>query len=183
MNVLKSIITIGCLLLITHISAQTYNVSTGIRLGTEWGLTGQFRIGNKTTLEAILQSNFGTDEGIFTLLFEQHQPILFKRFNLYGGAGIHKGWNAPNTPNTQKAPFGLSLVGGVEATLARFNISYDIKPAFNLYGGKKKVYVQTGVSVRYVIVPRKTKLFNWKKKKRKKRKKKKGIHWKFWEKK
>lgn len=162
--------------------AQTYDIAAGMRLGTEWGLTGQFRIGNKTTIEGILQSSFGKDEGIATVLIEQHQPILFKRLNLYGGAGLHRGWNGSKSEN--KAPFGVSLVGGMEVTFARLNISYDFKPAFNLRGGDKKVYIQTGISVRYVLVPRKTKWLNWgkKKKKRKKNKKKKSFNWKFWEK-
>jgi hypothetical protein len=67
----------------------------------------------------------------------------------------------------------MTVVFGAEITLGRLNISYDFKPAMNVSGGAQRFYYQTGVSLRYVLLKRKWKVF----------KKKKDINWKFWEKK
>lgn len=66
-------------------------------------------------------------------------------------------------------PFGITGIVGAEFTLARFNFSYDFKPALNLSGGEKNIYAQSGVSIRYAVLKNKV----WKdiQKEKKKRKK------------
>lgn len=162
------------------LSAQGYNVAGGIRMGTDWGITGKYRFDKRMTVEGIIQSaaSKSKDEVIITALVEKHNPLITKRFNFYTGAGLHKGWN--NTVNeitTYKDPFGVTVIAGIEFNLGRTNVSWDFKPAFNLIGGEKKMYTQSGISLRYVF--QKRPLFN----KKKKKKKGKKINWKFWEKK
>ncbi|MEK7257275.1 MAG: hypothetical protein AAB316_21150, partial [Bacteroidota bacterium] len=140
-----------------QIFSQAYMTAGGVRLGTDWGLTLQQRIGKSMTLEGILQSSLQREEVMVTGLIEKHYPVVFRGLNLYVGAGAHKGWiNEEDTDSPDGAdfedPFGLSFVGGAELTLGRLNFSYDFKPAFNLTGGEKKFYSQTGVSIRYVLL-------------------------------
>lgn len=135
--------------------AQSYDVAGGLRVGTDWGLTAKVRVANKTAIEAILQSSIKRDETMISLLAEQHFPIITRRISLYGGAGLHKGWLADgDETDPAKDPFGLSLIGGVELTLGRLNLSYDFKPAINLVGGERTFYTQTGISARYVLFKR-----------------------------
>ena len=140
--------------------AQSYDASLGIRVGTEWGATAQLRlpqIHKNFVLETILLSAIGKDEGSVTLLGKQHQPLLSRRLNLFYGAGLHAGWNNEidtETGNTFNGPKGVSGVVGLEATFAKFNISYDFKPALNVVGGESVLYTHTAVSVRYVIAKR-----------------------------
>ena len=160
---------------------QGYNIAGGIRMGTDWGITGKYRFDKRMTAEAIIQNSAtkNRDEVIITMLVEKHHPLVTKRFNFYTGAGLHKGWN--NTieeDRTYKNPFGVTAIAGVEFNLGRTNVSWDFKPAFNLAGGQRRMYTQSGISLRYVF--QKRPIF----KKRKKKKRKKGdekFNWKFWE--
>ncbi|MCB9349309.1 MAG: hypothetical protein H6573_17620 [Lewinellaceae bacterium] len=171
--------------------AQSYNTALGMRLGTDYGVTIKQRVAKTTSLEAIIQSSLQREEAQITLLVEQHFPLVSRRFNVYAGGGLHKGWvtrdNAADEP-VYKAPFGLSLIAGIEASLGRLNVSYDFKPAINLSGGKHTIYSQTGVSLRYVIVKRpwlndpKAKRKRQRERERRRRNKDgDGFNWKFWE--
>lgn len=165
---------------------QAYNTAAGMRLGTDWGITLKQRVDNHTTLEGIIQTSLQREEAIVTLLAEQHFPLIFRRFNLYAGAGLHKGWldNPQPNPDTGEVPadpFGVSFIGGIEFSLGRLNLTYDFKPAINLTGGEKRLYNQTGISLRYIIVKREWSVFG-DKNKNKKKKKKGNSGWRFWEK-
>lgn len=165
------------------LAAQGYNIAGGIRMGTDWGITGKYRFDKKATIEGIIQSaaSNNKDEVIITVLAEKHNPLISKRFNFYTGAGLHKGWNnTVNGETTYKNPFGVTAIAGIEFNLGRTNVSWDFKPAFNLVGGERKMYTQSGISLRYVFEKRP--LFE-RKNKKKKNKDKKKINWKFWEKK
>jgi hypothetical protein len=159
-----------------QIAAQSYDTSMGVRLGTDMGISIKQRIAKRVTLEGIVQSSFQREEAIVTLLAERHMPFLTRRLNFYTGGGLHKGWlNVPEGNSSLQDPFGVTLIAGVEFTIARINFSWDYKPAFNISGGEKRIYSQTGVSIRYVI--KKRKVLDRKKNRRKKQ----GINWKFWE--
>jgi hypothetical protein len=173
--------------------SQLYTTALGLRMGTDWGFTVQQRVLDKVTIEGIVQSSLQREEMLITGLVQRHYPLITKGLNIYMGAGMHKGWNTSTPPVNQvdvpektENPFGVSLVAGAEITLGRFNLSYDFKPAFNLQGGEKSFYTQSGVSLRYVVV--KNKVFkkwkkNRKKKKKAKAKAKRGTpKWQFWKK-
>lgn len=165
------ILTVFLLAIPIFLFSQTYDASAGLRLGTEWGLTGKARVANKTTVEGILQQSLlKKKQTTLTGLVEFHQPFIFKRVNFYKGVGIHKGWVSNKDKNNGiKNPFGITGVGGLEMTFARYNLSYDIKPAINLTGGHKTIDFQTGLSIRYVVDKRKVQLFKKKNKKKTKR--------------
>ena len=139
-------------LLITSIqlSAQSYNTAIGLRLGTEWGLTVQQRIAKFTTVEAIIQQSFGSEETSVSLLLEQHKRLISKRFNFYVGAGIQKGWTGELDSLNEGDPFGIPLIAGAEFTISNLVLSYDFKPVINVLGGSP-LAVQSGLSLRYVF--------------------------------
>lgn len=159
---------------------QGYNTIGGIRFGTDWGITAKHRIKDKFTVEGIFQSAIKREEVLISALVAKHNPLITKRFNFYTGAGLHVGFNS-EVEQTYKNPFGISTIAGVEFKLAKLILSWDFKPAINLIGGQKKVYAQSGISLRYVFVKKpifKEPLF----KKKKKKSDKKKFNWKFWEK-
>ncbi len=135
-----------------QVKSQSYFTSAGARFGTDWGITVQQRVWKHTTVEGIFQSSLFREELMLTGLLEHHFPVISKRLNIYAGAGFHKGFNTLDSL-TYQSPYGITAIAGAEFTIARFTISYDYKPAFNLYGGENNWYNQSALSVRYVIVP------------------------------
>jgi len=162
---MKKILLFFLLVFPVLIQAQAYRTAGGIRLGTDWGFTLQQKVFDQTTIEMIIQSSFKREETNLTLLLEQHKRLLSKRFNFYYGAGFHKVWITEKDLEYD-APAGVTFITGAEMTIGRLNISWDFKPAVNIWGGENTFYTQSGLSLRYVLV---------KKKKRK-------INFKFWEK-
>ena len=148
----------------SKVYAQSYNTAAGIRLGTDWGISLRQRLYENYSAELIVQSSLQREEGALTLLGIAHKPLLMRNLNLYGGGGLHAGWsselkNGEAVPN----PFGIDFIAGAELTLAKINISWDFKPAINLYGGNSVFYTQTGVSIRYVLSKREK--YDWEKNK------------------
>jgi len=136
------------------VSAQSYDLAAGVRLGTDIGISAKLRlppIDENFTLETIIQSSLERDEGMFTLLAAQHFPLITRRINLYAGGGFHLGWlDANNKDATYEAPTGLSLIGGAEINFKNINVSADFKPVINIAGGEKTMYSQTAVTVRFI---------------------------------
>jgi len=169
-----------------NLAAQSYNNAFGLRMGTDWGLSYKHRIAKRITGEAIFQSSLQREEMILTLLLEKHLNFITRKINIYWGGGFHKGWIDDFYQDVEPTdPFGLSFIGGAEISIARINFSYDIKPAFNLSGGEKRFYTQSGVTARYILNKRKKYAYEKKKNKRKKRrnsKMNKNSSWKFWKK-
>lgn len=166
----------------TFLVGQSYNTAGGVRVGTEYGLTFKQRIAKKITLEGIIQKGTVRNETAVTLLAEKHFPVLSRRINFYLGAGVHKGW-INNENILYDDPVGITGIGGIELTIRRLNFSFDYKPAYNVSGGIDNLYSQTGVSLRYVFVKRKSKTKKfiedgkwkvWKKNRNKKSSKKKS---------
>lgn len=132
------------ILSITYISgfSQSYFTAGGARIGTDWGITIQQKVLKNTTIEGIFQSSLFREEMMLNLIAEQHFPLITKRLNFYFGLGWHQGFVTSANP-TYNSPYGITLIGGAEVTLARFVLSYDFKPAFNLYGGENLIKQNT----------------------------------------
>jgi hypothetical protein len=149
---MKKIIVILAFVFISLSSfSQSYFTAFGARFGTDWGITVQQKVLKHTTIEGIFQSSLFREETMVSVLAEQHFPLVTKRVNFYLGAGWHQGF-VTSTPQLYPSPQGITAIAGAEITLARFAVSYDFKPAFNLYGGENSWYTQSGLSVRYVII-------------------------------
>ncbi len=181
---MKKITLILTTVFLAHfLAAQSYNTSIGMRLGTDWGLSLQQRIAKKMTLEAIMQKSLFRNDGNVTFLVEQHLPLISKRFNFYVGGGIHNQWGKVDGER-YSAP-GVTLVSGVEFSIGRLNLSYDFMPGFNFNKNAQPVYLQSGLTVRHILVKKRSKKQRERQKRRKKRKKdrkKDGFDWRFWEK-
>jgi len=143
--------------------AQGYITTAGVRLGNNdnirtAGITLQQRFLKKGTLEAIAQTNF-KDNTTIHLLGEYHQNIISRKFNFYMGAGLSGGWEKyslkgntePTTGKTQVKTLDADLIAGVELTMLRWNVSFDYKPNFNIFGRESWYQSQVGVSVRAVL--------------------------------
>ncbi|RMF04539.1 MAG: hypothetical protein D6772_00445 [Bacteroidetes bacterium] len=186
------------LLLSLALSAQSYDLAAGVRLGTDLGLSVKLRLpplDENFTLEAILQTSLEREEGLFSLLAAQHFPLITRRLNLYAGAGFHLGWleNDPDRLPEVVAPAGISLIGGAELNFKRINISTDFKPAINVRGGEKRFYSQTAVTLRYQMFDRydiwesprekrRRQRQNRREERRRERQKNGGFNWRVWEK-
>jgi len=131
--------------------AQSYITAVGARLGRDWGLTLQQRLTKRITLEGIAESSSFRDEVMLTGLAEVHLPLITRRFNVYGGAGIHKGWSTSENDFVDD-PYGISFIGGAELTIGRFNVSYDFKPAMNFQGGERRFFTTHALSLRFVLI-------------------------------
>ena len=166
--------SVAFLLPCPRVPAQSYDAALGLRLGTDWGATAQLRVPQvhkNFVLEGILQSSFGSEEGLFTLLGKQHQPLLSRRVNLFYGAGLHTGWNnevEEDTGDSRGTPLGITGIVGAEITFKRINLSYDFKPVVNVRGGSRALQLQQGISLRYVVAKRND---IWDKKKERQRRK------------
>ncbi len=136
------------------VQGQAYVSAGGLRLGTEWGLSYKHRIMERTTLEGILQSSFQDQTNKFSLLYNKHFPIITRGLNIYAGGGAHLGWREQMNEIDNTLHGGLSLIGGAEITIGRINVSWDIKPAFNLFGSGDYRFLDmnTAVSLRYVFI-------------------------------
>jgi hypothetical protein len=149
---MKRIILLSILgLMALQADAQSYITAVGARLGTDWGLTLQQRLTKRLTVEGMAESSFRRDEVMLTALLETHLPLITRHFDIYGGAGIHKGWST-NDRDFVVDPFGISLIGGAELTLGRINISYDFRPAINIEGGEKRFFTTQALSLRFVLI-------------------------------
>ena len=131
--------------------AQSYITAVGGRLGTYWGLTLQQRLTKHLTVEGIAETSTRRNEVMLTGLVESHLPIFVRHLNIYGGAGIHKGWSTSNRDFVDD-PYGISFIGGAELTIGRFNLSYDFKPALNFKGGERRFFTTQALSLRFVLI-------------------------------
>ena len=157
------LLLLACCLACGTLTAQKYRTAVGLRLSESPGITLQQRLAESFTVEGMVQFDLKDDnpKTTVTVLGEQHQKLISRRLNVYAGAGLHKGWmNDHESPYSD--PMGISLIGGAEMTIGRFNLSFDAKPAFNIYGGDSWIDFDTGISVRYVLFKAPKKKRNWK---------------------
>jgi hypothetical protein len=128
--------------------AQTYRTAVGLRVGTEFGLTIQQKIWNTVTAEGILTTN--QDRWQSQAIIEYHSKIIGRRINMVTGIGPHYGESTD-----QGSYAGITPIFGFEATLFGFNFTYDYKPSFNVFHGQQRIYHDSGLSIRVVLLKEK----------------------------
>ncbi len=143
----------------TPATAQKYNLSAGIRLGTEIGMTSVARVAKKGSVEGVLQYSNLYNATRFGLNYRKHHGFLGRRFNLYLGGGPGYSWyHANELAETGTSNPHLNVVVGVEGVLGRTHISWDYRPTYS-FGGPRVFYSETALSLRYVIMKKKWRPF------------------------
>ncbi len=164
---MKKLVHLSLLILLSlplMLSAQSYILSGGLRLGNGStgrmvGLTAQQRFAKHYTLEEIIQTDFTRNTTVH-VLGKKHIPIVTRRLNVYGGAGLSFGSEeSRQTIGTEtittkgNGTMGVDLIAGAEFTLAKVNVSVDYKPNFNLAGDRNPWATgQIALSARTVLV-------------------------------
>ncbi|MBK6785200.1 MAG: hypothetical protein IPG79_16695 [Saprospiraceae bacterium] len=93
--------------------------------------------------------------------------MLTKRLNFFGGGGLYyqmkNGLSTNDDPAYEQHSAGLALVAGIDFTIGKINIGYDMIPLYRLSGNDtgRRISSSSAISVRYVIVPQKSKLKKW----------------------
>ena len=125
-------LTIFLLTLISFIvEAQSYVTAMGLRMGTDFGISIQQKILEKTTLQGIVSTSAAKSATTATLLIQTHQPLVSKRFNFYIGGGFHQRW-IDELSEDRDIRRGITAIAGAEMTLGRFNLAWDYKPLYHL---------------------------------------------------
>lgn len=143
----------------SSVHGQKYNLSAGIRLGTEIGMTSVFRVSKKNSLESVLQYSNLYNATRWGVNFRKHHGFLGRRFNMYLGGGPGYSWyhaeeiNEIGTSNPH-----LNVVVGIEGVLGRTHVSWDYRPTYS-FGGPRVFYSETALSLRYVIIKKKWRPF------------------------
>ncbi len=134
---------------------QNYKTAIGIRVGNEIGLTVQQFIQKHQTIEFMLSTGIRNKDARFDLLWQDHYPMLGRRFNAYYGVGLH--YAIPSEINTsfEKQRGIVAMLGG-ELSLGKYVVSADLKPIVNLNAGSSQSIFELlpAVSVRYILVKR-----------------------------
>ena len=148
---------LGFLLFISAGQAQTYFTTGGLRLGSDYGLSLKQFIMKKTTVELILatEDNPKTNLGL-SLLFDKHQPIITRNFNLFYGAGLSMNWFYENHEYaSQRRKIGVPVQVGLEFTVGKINLSWDYTPILYISTNSNAFDTLKGLSVRYVFINKK----------------------------
>ncbi|MBK9258017.1 MAG: hypothetical protein IPM42_21410 [Saprospiraceae bacterium] len=159
--IFRFIITVFCFVLLQNMNGQKYNTLGGIRIGDDIGYTFSQRIANKNTLQLLIQPGTFTGKSAHILMVNQHYPLLTKRINFFMGAGVYTR-SIENLLDEQletTSSSGVALNFGAEITLGNLSISTDYIPLILLHKNSdspQRFQTSSGLSLRYVIVPRKS---------------------------
>jgi hypothetical protein len=140
------------------IFGQKYNTIGGIRIGDDFGISFSQRIGNKSTVEAMVQPGTFAGNQMAAVLLKQHYSLLTKRFNFFMGAGAytrHIPGSETDLPQSNSAK-GLALSLGAEFSIGKLSISTDYLPLVSIAnnGSNQRFYTTSGFSIRYIFVGR-----------------------------
>ncbi|MBK8373266.1 MAG: hypothetical protein IPL20_18405 [Saprospiraceae bacterium] len=148
-------------------TGQSYRTAAGFRFGNEIGLSISQRIFDKKTIDLYHAPSLFTDRSTTGLVMKQHYSMLTKRLNFFGGGGLYyqmkNGLSTNDDPAYEQHSAGLALVAGIDFTIGKINIGYDMIPLYRLSGNDtgRRISSSSAISVRYVIVPQKSKLKKW----------------------
>jgi hypothetical protein len=154
--------------------SQSYNTALGIRWGDGIGITARQRLMKKTSIEGIFYQHHKTDQTIAAVMLDHHMPVITRRLNLFAGGGVGRASHL-SEDNVNIAYNAILVNAGLEFTIARLNLSWDIIPVMPLSNQENSLTTLTAFSLRYVLIKKsKTGLFQKDKKKRKHKHKRKS---------
>ena len=156
----------------TSIWTQSYRTALGFRFGRNTMLSVSQRIAKKTTLDLYHESALYADRMFTAVAVKKHLPLITKRLNVFIGAGPYHQFQSrvqgSDVPLTERHTGGLVGNAGIDFTIGRLNIGYDIMPVVHLVGAHEGpgFYTRSGITLRYVIVKQPSKVKSWFKKKK-----------------
>ena len=134
-----------------QVHSQSYNTALGIRWGDGIGISARQRIMKKTSVEGIFYQHQKTTQTIAGVMLDHHMPLLTRRLNIYAGGGFGRAFD--QSENERSSPYNAILVNaGLEFTIARLNLSWDIVPVIPLSEQENSLTTLTAFSLRYVLV-------------------------------
>jgi hypothetical protein len=158
------IISIATLLFGYNSYAQDTKLSAGLRLGPYGGLTGKYFLSSERAVEGIIGGKtIGWWRGYgITGLYEIHAAAFEVEglYWYYGGGGhiqmLQRTSLHPKHRNiiyTTEPVIGIDGILGIEYRIKEvpFVVSLDIKPAFHILGDLGLAFMESALSVRYVI--------------------------------
>lgn len=147
--------TLMCLMIASHsLGAQSYSTTFGLRWGDGFGATARQKIMKRTSIEGIYFKQNPSDQIITGIILDHHMPVLTKRLNLYAGAGI--GMTIPqSSEKIHNSSSSILANAGIELTLGRVNISWDIMPVIPFDQENVSLQTISGFSLRYVLIRQK----------------------------
>lgn len=151
----KTIFLLSFLCTATVFYAQSYGTAGGIQFGNnQLGLTVKQQVWEHTTLEGIYTPSILSAKKGIGLYVAQHNSVITRRINVFYGAGYHKTWGVSEAGKTID-PSGIALIGGMEMSFGKINLSWDIKPTINIWGGSTKSFsFPVAISARYIFADR-----------------------------
>lgn len=145
------------------IFSQSYRTAAGFRIGKDIGLSISQRIVPQKTIDLYHEPGLFTDRNKTGLMFKQHYPILTKRLNFFGGIGLYYQSLSLLSKIDEPAPSinssGVMLAGGIDFTVGKLNLGFDIMPEVRLFGNNNtsRIASSSAITFRYVIIPQKSK--------------------------
>lgn len=136
---------------ISSLTAQDYETAIGVRLGSANGISVKHFVNQSTAVEGLLVYRRNGFRVVGMAV--GHIPLGRKTDTyLYLGAGGHVGYN--NLLVTERAHYevgGIDAMLGIEFGLPRLDASlaFDIKPMYELWGGKGFSGNNGGVTLRF----------------------------------
>ena len=141
--------------------SQYFKSAAWIRISDNWGVSIVQILTKRWTAEMLLQPDPVEDFVKSNLLIRHHLPLITRRFNLYLGAGLN--FRLGKSEVDFAKTIGASGIGGLELKLGRLLISYDVVPEIPLHASSDYLSLQTGLSLRYILIKANKKKWNWKK--------------------
>src|SRR5688500_6457710 len=158
-----------CVMFPLFLHGQTYNTALGLRWGDGIGISARQRVLKRTSLEGIYYLHHKSEKTIGGIMLDHHMPVLTKRLNLYAGGGL--GHVFMENKEIQSSSYNAIMVNaGLEFTMARLNLSWDIMPVIPVSAEGEVLTTLTAFSLRCVLIKKaKNGLFQNDKKKNKRK--------------
>lgn len=145
----KSLLSSIILLFIANsLFSQSYKWAAGLKLSKNMGMSVVYSPVIPYSAELVLSKNFWTNEAGISLIGRYHRKIISKGFNMYGGGGLHYGFYEDIE---KQAYAGLLLNGGIELSIGKSNIAFNLTPLVGIGSEEVKFRMGSDISLRYII--------------------------------
>lgn len=129
---------------LSSLQSQSYQWAAGLKLSKYMGMSVVYSPMVPYSAELIISKNFWTQEAGLSVVGRYHRKIITKGFNMFGGGGLHYGFNE----GEEKDGFvALMINGGMELSMGKTNIAFNLTPMV----GIDRFRIGSDLSVRYIL--------------------------------